>query len=289
MNTVVRQSNFHRCSIRGHALARSVLALVCVALMSACNAQKPATGTTANTTDGKTYSEPALIGQIIDRETKKPIEGAIVYGHYATSSGTLAGGSKFGEHVKSFEAVTDANGNFKLDAWNTGDRKITGEPRGKFPMIAVYRPGYQLEVQNLNSINEFRSLTTIEGGGKAEIANNSLNWTKYPFELLPVKTEADRYFNLENASVPMMMVGACGWESYSRLLLALHNELKDWYKRNLPPEFLDKNGYAKDYGPLPGNVRQLSLVFKTMVDRLIEAKASANGCKKPDVIFKGRK
>ena len=116
-----------------------------------------------------------------------------------------------------------------------------------------------------------------------------IDWTASPYELKPAKSEKDRYAALSNAGYPMTMVGECGWELYSGLLLAMHNELKDWYKRNLPPEALEKTGYVKDYGPLPGDMRQLSLVFKSAVDRLIENTPSGHRCQSPHVIFRDKK
>jgi hypothetical protein len=183
---------------------------VSLLLVTGCEAQKPVTNATISVTEGKPYSEPALVLKVIDQETKLPVAGALIYGHYATSTGTLAGGTRLGEFVKSFEAITDANGNVTLEAWTTGERKVQGLPSGKFPVIAVYKPGYDLETQSLNSIREFRSRTNVSGGGKAVTTDATVDWTKYPFELRPLKTEKERYDALSNAGYPMMMVGECG-------------------------------------------------------------------------------
>jgi hypothetical protein len=255
--------------------------------LTACEAQKP----TPLALPGGTpqFSEPALIGKIVDAETKRPIQGAFVYGHYATSTGTLAGGSTFGEHVKSFSVETDANGQFKLDAWSTGDRKIGGQANGKFPMIAVYKPGYVFAHQNLNSISQWTAMSS-NGASKATLTERGVDWTGFPYELTPAKTEKDRYFALSNSGVPMMMVGECGWELYSGLLLAMHDELKEFIARNVDPSNIDGDGYIKSGRPWPdvpfGNFN------RTFVDRLKldYAKNSSNWkCANPNQLLSVKK
>ena len=251
-------------------------------LVTGCDAQKPAADAASSVTEGKPYSEPALVLKVIDQETKLPVVGALVYGHYATSTGTLAGGTRLGEFVKSFEAVTDANGNATLEAWTTGERKVQGLPNGKFPVVAVYKPGYDLETQSLNSIREFRSRTNVSGGGKAEATEATVDWTKYPFELRPLKTEKERYDALSNAGTPMMMVGECGWEAYAGILLAQHVEWKDFLKRNVPAQGLDARGYKQSNYSHPN--RDWMLSGTSALDRIIDkypAEDSAQRCMDP--------
>lgn len=243
---------------------------------------------TAQSGEPKTYSEPTLTGKIIDAETRQPIAGAFVYGHYATSTGTLAGGRKFGEAVKSFMVQTDANGEFRLEGWNSGERQIGGLAGDRFPYIGLYKPGYDMRFERLNSITQWRPKTD-DPNAHVTVSNGVHDWRAYPYLLKPAKSESARYFALEISSAPMLMIGECGWEVYAPLLLAQHNELKEWYRRNLPPDALEKTGYVKDYGPLPGEMRQLSLVFKSAVDRLVENAPSGNRCQNPSVIFRDKK
>jgi hypothetical protein len=256
-------------------------------VLTACEAQKPTP--LALPSSAPQYSEPALIGKIIDAETKRPIQGAFVYGHYATSQGSIGGGSKFGEHVKSFAVETDASGQFKLEAWNTGDRKIGGQANGKFPMIAIYKPGYTLDIQNLNSISQWTAMSS-NGASKATPTERGIDWTQFPYELAPAKTEKDRYAALSNSGYPMMMVGECGWELYSGLLLAMHVEKKRWIQNVIPPEFIDPEGYGKgSYFHPDRHVDGYST--RTSVDDLIQSHSRAKAswkCADPNVIFSSR-
>lgn len=238
----------------------SVIGFSLFALLSACNAQKPVAGSTPTNSaistplgDGRKYSEPALIGRVIDAETKLPVKGALIYGFYATAKGSLAGGSQFVEAVRSFEAETDVNGQFKLDAWDTGDRPIKGEPGSNFPMIAIYKPGYEFAHQNLQSIKEWRPKSSVSG--TAERRDTAFDWTKTPYELSPLKTEKDRYEALTNSGVAMMMIGDCGWEAYRHVLLAQHAEIINMKRRLIPSDRRKLDDMPRDSYPLGVNNR----------------------------------
>ena len=260
------------------ALRTFAFALSATLLVSACEAQKPVAKAAAvavpqaNPAQGFRWSEPALIGKIVDADTGLPLKGAFVYGHYATSTGTRAGGSKFGEHVKSFAVETNAEGIFKLEAWDTGDRLIQGERRGKFPLIEVYKPGYSADMQNLDSIRDFTTLSRVNVAVQPVITQTLLDWTNRPYELKPMKTERARFEALDLSGYSMMFDGECGWELYSGLLLARHTELRDWMRRNIPPEQIRADGTFKS-----GFAPPFDIIFGTeMLFRPTTAEALLN-------------
>ncbi len=238
-------------TIRALAFALSTTLLV-----SACEAQKPAASAATvgvaatNISQGFRWSEPALTGKIVDAETGLPLKGAFVYGHYATSTGTRAGGSKFGEHVKSFAVETNAEGIFKLEAWDTGERLIQGERRGKFPLIEVYKPGYSADMQNLDSIRDFTTLSRVNVAVQPVITQTLVDWTNRPYELKPMKTERARYDALDLSSYSMMFDGECGWELYAGLLLAQHVEVINAKRRLIPIDRRKADDMPKDPYPL---------------------------------------
>ena len=265
-----------------HSYAYRVAIVACMTfVVSACDAQKPAP--TAVTSSGAAaapskplFSEPAVRGKIVDAVTQQPIQGVIVYGFYATTGGgTLAGGSKFGQHVKSFETETDASGVFTLPAWDTGTRVISGTMGNKFPMIGFYKPGYDLWYDNLSSVAQYRPKSGI-AGTEVEIKDGVREWTKFPHRLPPITNERDRYSALDDSGRMMMFEGECGWEAYAKLLLVQHNDLKEWYQRNIPVSELDTKGYPKGTAQLPAQFRRLSIVFESTVDRLIKLHARSS-------------
>ena len=239
---------------------------------------------------GKQYREPALTGKVIDAVTKQPIHGAVVYGFYATSGGgTLAGGTLPGEHVKSFEADTDANGLFTLPAWDSGEQAVKGETGTRFPALAIYKPGYDIQLTRLSSIKQWQP-DSSDPLAKPEIKNNTLDWTKFPHEMRAVTTELERYNALDNGGVMMQLVGECGWESYAKTLLVRHTEWKAFLKRNIPPEHLDANGYSKGtYGHPDANLRS-SLSGKSTADNILDQYKKAKStwkCADPSKLIAG--
>jgi len=85
------------------------------------------------------YHKPAFRGRIIDAETKKPIEGAVVvakYYKYPIISGP-GGGSASIMHIK--EALTDKNGEFLIPSYTTVIQPLSIEDQATF---IIYKPGY---------------------------------------------------------------------------------------------------------------------------------------------------
>jgi hypothetical protein len=286
--------------------------LVALALLSACATSNPGAGAAQRSSaEGRSYNEPAISGVVIDQNTKRPIQGALVYGHYLTTGGTLAGGTVPAELLKSFEVETDAQGRFTLPAWNTGERKVVGAAQDRFPMIAVWKPGYALELQGLDSITRFSPRSTE--GMSPEQANSDdfsvpitrppqteavyadptailapLDFTKRPFELRPISDELKRFNALRNSGVAMMSSGPCGWERYSKVLLAQHVELKAMVKQYVPLADIGTDGYIKEGRPRTNP--HVEYLTRSNVDRLLKQFQQTSrtwACKDPRAVFNG--
>ena len=283
---------------RGHIWPRLALAALLTLTITACNAQKPdqkpdlkgALEAPASRT--APFSEPAVTAKIIDAVTGQPLAGVMVYGFYATSGGgTLAGGSKFGQHVKSFETATDANGVFRLEAWDTGNRTINGQRGNKFPLLAFYKPGYDLWYDHLSSITDYRPKSGI-AGTQVEIRDGVRDWTKYPHRMAPLSSERDRYSALEDSGVAMMFEGACGWEAYARTLLVQHDEWKEILRMSFPPEELRADGYSKGRFNHPNLQLRAAQTQISEVDRLLKQRQMTTGasrCRDPEILFSSKK
>ena len=275
---------------------RTIVTAILLSLAAGCEAQKPLPSPPPSppavlpkSATAPQFSEPGLTAKIVDAVTKQPLEGALIFGYYATQTGGVGGGRGLAEQVRSFETQTDANGVFTLPAWNTADRVIKGEAMSLFPMIAIYKPGYEMVHQNGKSIAQWRPKTGVVGT-TYELKDNVYDWTKYPYVLQSAKTEQERYFALSDSSVAMMFIGECGWEAYSRTLLAQHNELKDMIKRTVAQENLDIQGYLKSGVPHPSD--KVNYLRRTTVDRLLEMAAKSVSpwtCADPKQLFSGVK
>lgn len=76
-------------------------------------------------------------GQVIDAETKEPIEGAVVLGTYYYETYTIAGSNS---HLKDGqETLTDKNGEFKLPRTRRWFVLNRGYPEGT---LEIFKPGY---------------------------------------------------------------------------------------------------------------------------------------------------
>jgi hypothetical protein len=304
--------------------ARALLAAGLTALLlAACAAPNPgvsaarSAGASSAVKPGeaRTYAEPALIGKVIDQTTLKPIAGVFVYGHYMTTGGTLAGGSVAQEYLRNFVVETDSEGVFKLEAWSTGERKIAGTASDRFPMLAIWKPGYEPEFLGLASIAQYQPRvymqTSVGADGRLWVTDpygktyryekvepdtatipNTIDWRATGFMLNPVKDELARYNALTNSGRAMVMFGECGWEPYAKVLLAQHLEWKEFLTINIPPEHLDRNGYSKGTYNHPDLTIRAEQSNRSTVQQLIqkfEKDATTWTCVNPKNVFESNR
>lgn len=202
------------------------------------------------------FEEPAYRGKVVDDETRLPLPGTLIYGYYATSEGSFTGGESIKAVLHSFEVEADATGAFEIPAWNSGYALVRGAPSRNFPHIAIYKPGYHTYQQHLTSLSQWDS------------------WGNGEFRLKKTLTEKDRYAELVNSADAFRYAddeGRCAWEKHTKLLLAQHVEWKDFLKRNVPTESLDKDGYPKSNFFHPNLDLRNRLQTRSGVDRLFES------------------
>ncbi len=255
-------------------LARSLIAFCTLTLLSAC------------TYSSGSFDEPGLRGKLIDAQTSQPVQGAVIYGYYATAAGSLGGGETIKEILRVFEVESNADGTFEIPAWKTTWSITRGEPRQRFPAIAIYKDGYKLDLQNLSSINDWVSQTTLPGSGKR--VGNVIDWTASPMQLKPTTTELERYNALKNTNYAYADVGECGWEQHAKLLVAQHVAWKGWLKRNVPKEGLDADGYTRSgYGHPDVDLRS-RISHRSGMDNILDASSSQKAeskCTDPKKLF----
>jgi hypothetical protein len=254
-----------------------MLAFACATLLTAC------------TYSTGSFDEPGLRGKLIDAETSQPVQGAVIYGYYATAEGSLGGGETIKEILRVFEVESNAEGVFEIPAWKTSWSITRGEPRQRFPAIAIYKDGYKLDLQNLSKIADWVSQTKLPGSGKR--VGNVIDWTASPMQLKPTATERERYDALSNSNAAYADIGECGWEQHVKLLVAQHVAWKAFLKRNFPVVHLKSDGYSRGTYSHP-DVRISSMQSDTSaVDKLIQVKAKTQKwtCADPQAVFFGEK
>ncbi len=83
------------------------------------------------------YYLASFEGKVIDTDTKKPIEGAVVLATYYSSVSSVAGSMSY--VVDGQETLTNANGEFKIPFKTVKSEKLSGKPRGS---LLIFKPGY---------------------------------------------------------------------------------------------------------------------------------------------------
>ena len=88
------------------------------------------------------FHDKEINGSVVDVETSKPIEGAIVIGMWAL---TQIPGEGFGGYAKIVSVTTDKDGNFTIPSWTTFKPwKFNSVIHELAPEIIIYKPGYKL-------------------------------------------------------------------------------------------------------------------------------------------------
>lgn len=88
------------------------------------------------------FNDKEIKGSVVDAETGKPIEGAIVIGMWAL---TQIPGEGFGGYAKIQVEITDKEGKFTIPSWTTFKPwKLLSVTHGLAPKIVIYKPGYKL-------------------------------------------------------------------------------------------------------------------------------------------------
>jgi hypothetical protein len=87
------------------------------------------------------YTAKPIEAWVVDAQTGKPIEGAVVVASWQAEI-HMNGGRVPGAQVRTLEAVTDASGRFAFDAW--GPEWVTkGRVEEKSPQLILFKSGYE--------------------------------------------------------------------------------------------------------------------------------------------------
>lgn len=234
--------------------------------------------------------EPTVSGKIIDATTKAPISGALVYGYYATAAGSLGGGHVTAEQLRSFAVTTNETGLFIVPGWQQA-KAPPGVRRDRFPVIAVFKPGYRTDLRGLQTIAQwYPTNARADAFSRNAGAHERIDWTDAPHELALASSELERYQSLRAASMGVSMLGDCGWESYAPVLRALHEELLGIIRRTVPETDRDADGYLRSGRPHP--MPFVDFLTRSAVDRLLQQyrqDPAAWKCASPVQVFVGRR
>ena len=90
-----------------------------------------------------TYQFAPIEAWVVDAETGKPIEGAVVTANWELVKGSFDGPRYYGQ-LEVTETITDANGRFAFDGFSKEDSS-GAELRESDPQVIVFKAGYEYQ------------------------------------------------------------------------------------------------------------------------------------------------
>ena len=159
-----------------------------------------------------TYSAKEIRGQIVEAETGRPIEGAVVVAQWILSH---VGSGHYGRRLHIHETITDKNGYYVIPAWGPKPRPPLTDLIYRDPQILIFKSGYEpegLENSKLQSdsvrVSEWderivkltRTRRSLEDQafrlssfyGDLEHGDSNEDWRNYPRMLLALYAEKNR-------------------------------------------------------------------------------------------------
>ena len=185
------------------------------------------------------YRFDAITGTVLDKETRKPIEGVVVVGHWGLETNQIMSSSYSGPLVVK-EVMTDKDGKFTIPASVATDIHKRGHFNAEmYPEIAFFKGGYDFTVYRHN--------------GKRPISRfpepyNTLNEDEYlmPEWLQDSKAQINKLENMFLSFALTNTAGTCtDFETVApRLLSALRSERDRIAKENAQLSRLFANSYS---------------------------------------------
>lgn len=186
-------------------MVRGVAALVALLSLASC---------------AVTYQFDPIEAWVVDAETGKPIEGAVVTANWELVKGSFDGPRYFGQlEVK--ETVTDQNGRFFFDGFSRDDDSWA-ELRESDPQVLIFKAGYEYQ----RFANDYRD----GGAGLKKLRRTAVvngKTVKLLSMLSPAANKLQRssaYFGLNTRIEQFVM--DCHWKKIPRAILAMDAEDK---------------------------------------------------------------
>lgn len=148
---------------------------------------------------GCLYHKPEFSGQILDKETKQPIEGAVVVAVYNKENVGFGAGANT-DIITVQEALTNNNGKFHIPSYTTFLAPIF--TRESFATFIIFKPGYaslsgiNLEEYFLNEKGSEREMTLL-------YTTQTIRFSPHGIVELPkIKTREERIKAMQDVSIP---------------------------------------------------------------------------------------
>lgn len=170
-----------------------------------------------------TYSAEAIEAKVVDAETKKPLEGAVVVAHWVLEESTIISFKvRQAGDLMILETVTDKEGKFTFPAWGPIQHWKGSRLTYMDPEILVFKNDYEYR-----RLNNYDSASPEQRAGKAVSLRRS-EWNGKTIELKPFKGSMEEYaehvHQLDNDLEWARYGESCEWQKVPRMLATLHRQ-----------------------------------------------------------------
>ena len=179
--------------------------LACVATLPACAASP------------LYYSADAIEAQVIDAETKQPLEGVIVTANWQLFHSTV-GGRVPGDQLMVLEAVTAKDGKFTFFAWGP-KLALSGYLDNRDPQLLLFKPGYEYK----RLMNQVSSKTNMASVRRSQWNGKTIELKKFKGT---IQAYEDHFESLNNdlEHIAADNPEECGWRKIPDTIRAMNRE-----------------------------------------------------------------
>lgn len=168
------------------------------------------------------YNMQGMEGTVVDKATKKPIEGVIVIEEWGVGGG-FEGNTI--DYLPLRETQTDGNGRYVFTARGT-EKVAKGFLTEQSPWLTYYKPGYAISVKN----NRFHQDRRFEYNRRSDWDGKTIELMKLNGALQDRAKELERLDNVLNGIQRGVW---CNWMSIPRTLMLMRKEYLSLKQQNV--------------------------------------------------------
>ncbi len=163
------------------------------------------------------YRAEPIEGQVVDTQTKEPVEGVIVVAHWQLVSSTF-GGNYNEAQAQVLEAVTDKAGRYRFPGWGPKPKPSGQSLRNHDPELLYYKPGYK----HRRLANDYPSNNRC-----SEVRYS--RWNGKTIEMDKFTGTLEEYYKTDlgflGTSVGIILrTERCGWKQIPHMVIAMHRQ-----------------------------------------------------------------
>ena len=183
-----------------------------------------------------TYSAEPIVGQVVDKDSGKPLAGAIVIAVWELERGFGLEGDIISGYMHVAEVLTDKYGYYRIDGWGPKPRPKRKQMTHNSPRLLVFKEGY-----DYFSAGNFKWSRADDKKYKRRSVHTS-KWNKQTIELKLFNGDLREYqdriwraqIGLESVLDPIFGAKVCDWKKVLNFVLIMDKYNKKLKEANIP-------------------------------------------------------